>query len=61
MFSFKNQEAVDRQIKIKQKENQLEQMQEENIRLRKIEANFENIQVRFKRFNKNILISYVLQ
>lgn len=33
---------------IKQKENQLEQCQSENTRLRDIEANFENVQVAMK-------------
>lgn len=32
--------------KIKQKDNQLEQLQLENARLRNIEANFENVQVK---------------
>lgn len=39
------QEAIDRLSTIKQKDNQLEQFQMENARLREIEANFENIQV----------------
>lgn len=39
------QEAIDRLTTIKQKDNQLEQFQLENTRLRNYEENFENIQV----------------
>lgn len=42
---FPSKEAIDRLAKIKQKENQLEQLQEENARLREFEANFEDVQV----------------
>lgn len=43
---FPTQEAIDRLATIKQKDNQLEQLQEENARLREFEANFEDVQVR---------------
>lgn len=42
---FPLQEAIDRLSTIKQKDNQLEQLQMENVRLRELEANFENVQV----------------
>lgn len=45
---FPSQEAIDRLATIKQKENQLEQLQEENARLREFEANFEDVQVRHR-------------
>lgn len=43
---FSPQEAIDRLATIKQKDNQVEQLQEENARLREFEANFEDLQVR---------------
>lgn len=39
------QEAIDRLEKLKQKDNQFEQLQAENARLREFEANFEDVQV----------------
>lgn len=39
-------EAVDRLASIKQKDSQLESLQNENSRLRELEANFEDVQVR---------------
>ncbi|XP_031622115.1 golgin subfamily A member 1 [Contarinia nasturtii] len=44
LLHFREQEAIDRLSTIKQKDNQLDQMQMENARLRELEANFENIQ-----------------
>lgn len=39
------QEAIDRLAALKQKDNQIDQLQNENARLRNFEANFENVQV----------------
>lgn len=46
-FSFfcKFKEALDRLASIKQKDSQLENLKNENIRLRELEANFEDVQV----------------
>ncbi|XP_055316783.1 golgin subfamily A member 1 [Sitodiplosis mosellana] len=44
LLHFREQEAIDRLSTIKRKDNQLEQLQMENVRLRELEANFENIQ-----------------
>lgn len=38
-------EAVDRLASLKQKDTQLENLQSENVRLRELEANFEDVQV----------------
>lgn len=42
------QEAIDRLATLKQRDNQIDQLQIENARLRHFEANFENVQVNLR-------------
>lgn len=42
------QEAIDRLVVLKQKDNQIDQLQIENGRLQNFEANFEDVQVNWR-------------